>query len=131
MLKNKRLAKHISDASWESFISKLAYKAKAQGKHFVCIDQWFASSKTCSNCHHKLDEMSLSIRYWQCPSCKVLHDRDINAAKNIKQQGILKLKAEGLSVSANGGLCKSGLMPAVAYEIGSFALLRRRAVTLC
>ena len=114
MLKNKRLAKHISDASWESFLKKLAYKAEAQGKYFICIDQWFASSKTCSNCHHKVDEMPLSIRQWQCPSCSVSHDRDINAAKNIKQQGVLKLKAEGLSVSANRGLCKSGVMPAVA-----------------
>ena len=114
MLKNNRLAKHISDASWDAFLRKLAYKAQAQGKHFVCTDQWFASSKTCSVCHQKMDEMPLSIRQWQCPSCKASHDRDVNAAINIKQQGILKLKAEGLSVSANGGLCKSGLIPAVA-----------------
>ena len=114
MLKNKRLAKHISDASWDSFLKKLAYKAKSQGKHFVCIDQWFASSKTCCHCHHKMAEMSLSVRQWECSSCNASHDRDINAAINIKQQGIMQLKAAGLSVSASGGLCKTGIMPAVA-----------------
>ena len=114
MLKNKRLAKHISDASWDSFLQKLAYKAKSQGKHFVCIDQWFASSKTCCHCQHRVAGMPLSVRQWKCPSCNISHDRDINAAINIKQQGIMQLKAAGLSVSASGGLCKSDIMSAVA-----------------
>jgi putative transposase len=106
MLKNRKLSKHIADASWSSLITKLKYKAEEQGKHLVKIDQWFASSKTCSCCGHKVEEMKLDVRTWQC-ICGALHDRDINAAINIKQQGILKLKAAGLSVSANGGLRKS------------------------
>ena len=103
MLKNRKLSKHIADASWTGLIQKLEYKAKEQGKHLIKIDQWFASSKTCSCCGHKLDDLPLTIRQWQCPACSAQNDRDINAALNIKAQGILKLKAEGLSVSANGG----------------------------
>src|SRR5690554_4269939 len=114
MMKNRKLAKHIADAAWHSFVNKLEYKLKEQGKHLVKIDQWFASSKTCSCCGHKLEYLSLNVRYWQCPSCSTQHDRDINAALNIKAQGILKLKAAGLSVSANGGKRQSGHVPVAA-----------------
>ncbi|SEQ22750.1 Putative transposase DNA-binding domain-containing protein [Ectothiorhodospira magna] len=65
-------------------------------------------------CQHKRDAMPLSVRSWECPACHTQHDRDINAALNIKHQGIVKLKAEGLSVSAHGGLRKSGTSPAAA-----------------
>ncbi len=114
MMKNQKLAKHIGDASWHALITKLDYKAQEQGKHLVKIDPWFASSKTCHICQHKMDAMPLSIRSWECPACHTQHDRDINAALNIKQQGIIQLKAEGLSVSAHGGLRKSGMSPAAA-----------------
>ncbi|UYM17046.1 RNA-guided endonuclease InsQ/TnpB family protein [Endozoicomonas euniceicola] len=113
MLKNKRLARSIADAGWHSLITKLEYKAKQEGKHLVKIDQWFASSKTCSVCDLKQEKMPLRIRSWEC-SCGAIHDRDINAARNIKKQGILKLKAEGLSVSADGGLRKSGRLSVAA-----------------
>uniref|UniRef100_UPI000482F987 RNA-guided endonuclease TnpB family protein n=1 Tax=Zooshikella ganghwensis TaxID=202772 RepID=UPI000482F987 len=103
MLKNRKLAKHIADAGWRALTNKLEYKAKQQGKHLIRIDPWFASSKTCSVCHTKQEDMSLSVRWWTCPTCHTTHDRDINAAVNLKQQGIVKLKAEGLSVSADGG----------------------------
>jgi len=114
MMKNARLAKHIGDASWHALIAKLDYKAREQGKHLVKIDPWFASSKTCHICHHKMGAMPLSVRLWECPACHAFHDRDINAALNIKHQGIIQLKAEGLSVSAHGGLRKSGVSPVVA-----------------
>lgn len=114
MLKNRKLAKHIADASWFSLIQKLEYKAKAQGKHLVKIDQWFASSKTCSCCGYKMESLPLSVRNWTCPACTAVHDRDVNAAINIRQQGIIKLRAEGLSVPANGGLRKSGHAPVAA-----------------
>ncbi|QTF90917.1 RNA-guided endonuclease TnpB family protein [Halomonas sp. BM-2019] len=114
MLKNRKLSKHIADASWSGLIQKLEYKAKAQGKHLVKIDQWFASSKTCSCCGHKLESLSLKVRDWQCPACSIRHDRDINAALNIRAQGILKLKAAGLSVSANGGKRKTSQALAAA-----------------
>jgi putative transposase len=101
MLKNRKLSKHISDASWSSLLTKLEYKAHDAGKHFRKINQWFASSKICSVCGYKVDNMSLEIRKWQCIDCQTEHERDINAAINIKQQGLMLLKAEGLSVSAN------------------------------
>lgn len=110
MLKNRRLSKHIADAAWSSLGAKIAYKAKAQGKHKVEIDTFFPSSKTHHECGHKVDRLPLNVRTWDCPNCGVKGiDRDINAALNIKQQGILKLKAAGLTVSANGGLRKSTL----------------------
>ncbi|MFA0164092.1 RNA-guided endonuclease InsQ/TnpB family protein [Vibrio splendidus] len=98
MMKNRKLAKHIADASWHSFVAKLEYKLKEQGKHLVKLDQWYASSKTCHCCDHKMEEMSLSVRKWDCPSCGTTDiDRDLNAALNIRDKGILELKAAGQS----------------------------------
>ncbi|ADE14343.1 transposase, IS605 OrfB family [Nitrosococcus halophilus Nc 4] len=114
MMKNAKLAKHIGDASWHALTEKLEYKAKEQGKPLVKIEPWFPSSKTCPLCQHKMDSMALNERDWTCPSCGTHHDRDINAALNIKHQGILKLKAEGLSVSAHRGSRKSGMSPVAA-----------------
>ena len=74
MLKNKKLSKHIADASWSGLIQKFEYKAREQGKHLIKIDQWLASSKTCSCCGHTLEELSLNVRDWQCPSCSAQHD---------------------------------------------------------
>jgi len=119
MLKNQRLAKAISDAAWGGFIEKIHYKAEWTGKHFVQIDQWFPSSKTCSCCGHKLSTLPLGIRVWTCPGCGAVHARDVNAARNIRQQAILKLKAEGCTVSACGGLDKSVVVTAPADEAGS------------
>lgn len=114
LLKNRQLARHIGDAGWGELVRKLDYKAKWAGKHLVQVDQWFASSKTCSGCGAKVDDMPLSVRQWVCQSCRRQHDRDVNAAMNIRHQGILKLKAEGLSVSACGGLRKTGALSAAA-----------------
>ncbi|MDC8832941.1 RNA-guided endonuclease InsQ/TnpB family protein [Alteromonas gilva] len=98
MMKNRKLAKHIADASWHSFVMKLEYKLKEQGKHLVKLDQWYASSKTCHCCGYKKEEMPLSVRKWGCPSCGATDiDRDLNAALNIRDKGILELKAAGQS----------------------------------
>ncbi|MCQ1058346.1 transposase [Photobacterium sp. ZSDE20] len=98
MMKNRKLAKHIADASWHSFVVKLEYKLKEVGKHLVKLDQWYASSKTCHCCGHKMEEMPLSVRKWDCPSCGTTDiDRDLNAALNIRDKGILELKAVGRS----------------------------------
>ncbi|WP_119298791.1 RNA-guided endonuclease InsQ/TnpB family protein [Vibrio cholerae] len=98
MMKNRKLAKHIADASWHSFVTKLEYKLKEQGKHLVKLEQWYASSKTCHCCGHRMEEMPLSIRKWDCPSCGTTDiDRDLNAALNIRDKGILELKAAGRS----------------------------------
>lgn len=98
MMKNHKLAKHIADASWHSFIVKVEYKLKEQGKHLVKVDQWYASSKTCHCCGYKMEEMPLSVRKWDCPSCGTTDiDRDFNAALNLRDKGILELKAAGRS----------------------------------
>ena len=115
MMKNHHLAKAIGDAGWHGFVTKLDYKAKSVGKHLVKINQWIASSKTCHHCKHKMDAMPLSVRYWDCPSCKTKNiDRDWNAALNIEDEGVLKLKAAGLVVSACGGVRKSSVFVVAA-----------------
>ena len=97
MMKNRRLSKAIGDAAWGGFVTKLIYKAEEAGKYLVKIDQWFASSKTCSCCGYKVEEMPLNIRKWDCPSCGTKDiDRDVNAAVNVRNKGILDLKAAGL-----------------------------------
>ena len=129
MLKNRRLAKHISDAGWGELVRKLDYKAKWAGKHLVRIDRWHPSTKTCSRCASKVESLPLSVRQWTCPTCGSAHDRDLNASLNVKKQGILKLKAEGLSVSACGGVRKTGTLPAAACEARSPVLKGRGVVT--
>ena len=100
MVKNKKLARAISDAAWGCFVNKVKYKIDWQGKHFVQTSQWLASSKTCHVCKHKVKDMPLSIRHWVCPNCKTHHDRDGNATKVLKIEGIVSFKAAGLTVSA-------------------------------
>ncbi|WP_448511123.1 RNA-guided endonuclease InsQ/TnpB family protein [Photorhabdus sp. MH8.4] len=107
MMKNHHLARAIGDAGWHGFIKKLEYKAAEKGVHLVKLDQWFASSKTCHCCGHKMPELPLHKRSWPCPCCGVEHDRDINAALNIERKGIQELQAAGLVVSAHGGQRKS------------------------
>lgn len=119
MLKNRKLAKAISDASWYSLTTKIAYKAERAGVHFVKIDQWEATSKTCSCCGHKVDALPLDVRDWACDNCGEHHDRDINAALNVRRVGIAQLKAGGLHVSVCGGLRKTGHVPAAANEAES------------
>jgi len=102
MMQNPKLAKHIGDVAWFSQLEKIAYKAEQDGKLMVKIDQWFPSSKTHHACGHKVEAMPLSVRTWRCPECGESGiDRDVNAALNIRQQGIIKLKAAGMSVSAH------------------------------
>ena len=104
MVRNHKLAKAISDCSWGKFVNFLDYKLTSEGKLLVEIDRFFPSSKTCSNCHYKIDKLPLDIRNWTCPSCKAHHDRDENAAKNIRAEGIRVLQTSlGTSDAANGG----------------------------
>ncbi|MGB5897072.1 MAG: RNA-guided endonuclease TnpB family protein, partial [Geitlerinemataceae cyanobacterium] len=103
MVRNHKLAKAISDASWGMFVNFLSYKLKREGKILVEIDRWFPSSKTCSNCHYQISKLPLNIRMWDCPSCGTRHDRDENAAINIRAEGIRQLKVSGTGTSANGG----------------------------
>lgn len=94
MVKNHSLARAISDAAWRQFRTLLEYKAGWQGRNLVVVDRWFPSSKLCSTCGVLAERMPLNIRSWTC-RCGTVHDRDVNAARNIL--------AEGLSVIACGG----------------------------
>ena len=87
MVRNRSLARAISDCGWGEFRRQLEYKCERYGCHLVVADRWYPSSKTCSACGHLLAELSLSTRHWTCPSCRARHDRDINAAKNILAAG--------------------------------------------
>ncbi|WP_407552682.1 RNA-guided endonuclease InsQ/TnpB family protein [Vibrio parahaemolyticus] len=91
MLRNPKLAKHIADASWGEFVRQLKYKAEWAGRTIVEIDHFFPSSKRCSCCGFVHESMPLNIRNWTCPECNTHHDRDINAAKNIKTAGLAGL----------------------------------------
>ncbi len=84
MVKNHQLAKSISDASWSTFRTMLEYKASWYGKTILKIGRFESSSKLCSNCGYKPESMGLHIRSWTCPDCGTVHDRDVNAAINIK-----------------------------------------------
>jgi len=100
MVKNPCLAKAISDVGWGEFIRQLEYKAEWYGRTIVKIDKWYPSSKRCFDCGHLLDSLTLDVRSWACPECGVVHDRDINAAKNIL--------AAGLAVAACGEAVRPG-----------------------
>lgn len=93
MQKNRCLSKSIADASWSEFLRQLEYKAKWYGRELVGIDRWYPSSKRCSDCGYTMPKMPLSVREWVCPECGSIHDRDINAARNVL--------AAGLAVSAH------------------------------
>ena len=101
--RNHNLAKAISDVGWGMFTNFLAYKLEKKGGKLVEIDRWFPSSKLCSNCYHQIDELLLSVRKWTCRRCGTYHDRDGNAATNIRAEGIRMLQADGTAVSAEGG----------------------------
>jgi putative transposase len=101
MIRNRGLARAITDCGWGEFRRQLEYKCHRCGRELVVIDRWYPSSKTCSACGHVLAELSLSTRHWTCPSCRARHDRDINAAKNILAAG--RAVARGASGDACGG----------------------------
>ncbi|MCC5610432.1 transposase [Nostoc sp. CHAB 5834] len=103
MVRNHKLAKSISDVGWGTFTNFLAYKLERRGGKLIEIDRWFPSSKLCQKCFYQIGEIPLDVRDWTCPHCHTHHDRDGNAAANIRAEGIRMIKAEGSAVSAVGG----------------------------
>jgi putative transposase len=103
MVRLSNLASSISDAGWGTFANFLAYKLERKGGKLIKISRWFPSSKLCSNCFYQMNEIPLDVREWTCRRCGTHHDRDGNAATNIRAEGIRMLMTDGTAVTANGG----------------------------
>ena len=88
MVKNRHLARSLADMGFFEFRRQLEYKAAMRGGIVVVADRFYASSKTCSCCGHKLDDLPLSVREWACPACGAAHDRDVNAARNLQNMAV-------------------------------------------
>ena len=131
MIQNEKLSKQIADVSWYEFISQLEYKARWYERKIIKADRFYPSSKTCSVCGYKNNQLTLSVRKWQCPVCGTKHDRDENASKNLYQIGLTHLtggragtvqtKACGAgSVGGMGKNLQSTRYPAVKQEAPQF-----------
>ncbi len=121
MVRNHNLAKAISDVGWGMFVNFLDYKLQQKGGLLVEIDRWFPSSKICSNCLYQISEMPLDVREWTCPSCGTHHDRDENASKNIRAEGIRQISVLGTRTAAGGG--------EVRPKVGRKSVLRHSPVS--
>lgn len=117
MVRNRRLARAISDAGWGQFVSILHEKAAQYGREVVTVDRWFPSSKTCSCCGTVQESMPLHVRTWTC-GCGAVHDRDFNAARNILAAGRAERRnACGAPVSPPSGVAardEAGSIPVAA-----------------
>lgn len=119
MVRNRHLARSIADMGFFEFRRQLEYKAAMRGGQIVVADRFYASSKTCSACGKKLDELPLSVREWACPSCGVVHDRDVNAAINLKNMAVSStVSACGEAGSGSGR--KARVKPASMKQEVSF-----------
>ncbi|MEV6986813.1 transposase, partial [Sphaerisporangium sp. NPDC051017] len=101
-LARTRLAKSVHDAGWSAFVTMLEYKAALYGRVFHRIDRWFPSSKLCSDCGAVAESMPLNVRSWSCP-CGAVHDRDVNAARNILAAGRRQVAAGRKPAPEMGG----------------------------
>ena len=91
MAQGMHLAKATNDNGFGQFQTFLKYKAENRKKKLITIDKWFASSKLCSVCGTRKEDLSLGDREWTCPCCGTHHDRDVNAAVNIRNEGLRML----------------------------------------
>ena len=88
MMQNRHLARSIADMGFYEFRRQVEYKAAMRGGIVVEADRWYASSKTCSQCGHRMEKLPLEVRRWRCPCCGAVHDRDVNAARNLKNLAV-------------------------------------------
>lgn len=119
MVKNRHLARSIADMGFFEFRRQLEYKAAMRGGQVVVADRFYASSKTCSACGRKLDDLPLSVREWTCPSCGTVHYRDVNAAVNLKNMAVSSTVA-ACGEEGSGLGRKTQVKPASAKQEVSF-----------
>ena len=111
MAKNRKLAGSIADAAWGKVRTQFTYKSEWAGCHLVVAPQFYASSKLCSVCGYYKEDLKLSERTWVCPVCGEHHDRDVNAARNLRAYGLWLLdlpQDEIRTVSLTGIACGVG-----------------------
>ena len=101
MMGNHKLAGAIGDCSWSSFVKQLQYKADWYGREIIFVNRFFPSSKTCFDCGWINKNLTLKDRSWTCDACGVAHQRDLNAAKNIKKQGLNLKNMSGLGIKSD------------------------------
>ncbi|MFE4683666.1 RNA-guided endonuclease InsQ/TnpB family protein [Streptomyces sp. NPDC056721] len=114
-LARTKLAKSVHDAGWSQFVTMLEYKAARYGRTFIKINRFEPTSQVCSTCGHHDGPKPLNVREWTCPACGTRHDRDVNAAKNVKQ-------AAGLAVTACGAKVRPEPVLAQREETGSHGI---------
>ena len=122
LVQNHHLARAISDMGFHEFRRQLTYKVEREGGTLVIAPRFYPSSKTCSGCQHKLAELPLSVREWQCPSCGVVHDRDQNAALNLKSLAASSAVAACGDVSAGQRPLVMVKLASVKQEANAFSL---------
>ena len=104
MNKNHKLAKVIQDASFGTLVNMLKYKATWHNRKIIEVGRFYPSSKLCSSCGHRMQYMGLEVRNWTCPVCHSKHDRDVNAAINIKNEGLRILDKQGMERNSKTGV---------------------------
>ena len=124
IMKNSKLARSVSDIGWYEFNRQLEYKAKWNSKHFVKIDRFFASSKICNECGNKKVDLTLKDRMYVCKNCGNTLDRDFNASKNIRDEGIRILNIKntggqsGINACGDGKIAESPCDSVAVFETG-------------
>ncbi len=122
MKRNHKLSKSISDVGWGIFVNFLDYKLQNRQGRLIEISRFFPSSKICSSCNHILDKLPLDIREWDCPKCFVHHDRDDNAAKNIRTEGIRIMNSPASQEVGGGNPVTAGgdcVRPNTRFGVGA------------
>ena len=118
MVKNRHLARSIADMGFFELRRQLEYKAAMRGGQIVVADRFYPSSKMCSGCGHKLEELLLSMREWTCPSCRTHHNRDVNAAINLKNMAVSSTVSACGEEGSDPGLA-TGVKPASVKQEAS------------
>ena len=126
LIRNRHLSRAISDVGWGEFVRMLEYKSQWYGSKLVKVPRFFPSSKHCSKCGFLQSSMPLSVRFWTCPSCRTVHDRDINAAVNIFNYGTgSSLGIYACGDTANGASQKLASCVSLKQEVMSGIIVHK------